>query len=107
MDFFADLELPTLLQTCAARSGGALMPAKQAACDVAAMFGVTPRQNLKPSNTRLPYARVLPFGCRAGRMDPKQYRGQSYETGLRPHTDINSVWCCAEQRGVAGCIFRW
>ena len=61
MGFSADLELPTLLQTFAAGSGGALMSAKQAACDVAAMFGVTPRQDLKPSITRLLYARVLPL----------------------------------------------
>ena len=71
MGFSADLELPTLLQTFAACSGGALMSAKQAACDVVAMFGVTPRQNLKPSITRLLYARVLPLRAQSWSNKPK------------------------------------
>lgn len=53
MDFSADLKPPTLLQTCAPCGGGALMSAKQAVCDVAAMFGVTPRQNLRTYAARL------------------------------------------------------
>lgn len=44
MGFYADPKLITLLQESAPWCGGALMSAKQAACDVAAMFGVTPRQ---------------------------------------------------------------
>lgn len=35
-------------------------------------------------------------------MDTKQNRDGSYERGLPFHTDIKSIWCCAEERGVAG-----
>lgn len=64
MGFYADPELITLLQECAPCCGGALMSAKQAACDVAAMFGVTPRQNLKIFIARMFCARELPLRAR-------------------------------------------
>ena len=61
MGFCVDPELLTLLHTCASCGGCALMSVKQAVRNVAAMFGVTPRQNLKISSTSLLSTCVLPL----------------------------------------------